>query len=76
MKIAHHVKVTVFEYKDSGKLEKIEPKLKSLFPFEIEKNLTKKIATGFQEREIQTYTVKLEKNNQINQFLKDFFLFL
>ena len=69
MKLCHNVKVSIFEYKDNNP-EKIEQTLRSLFPFNIDKNLTKKKATGFNEREIVMFEVFLENNGLINKFIK------
>ena len=72
MKLAHNIKVSVFEYKEND-LDRTENCLKKLFPFDIENYLKKKIAVGFNDKEIQTYEVKIEKTSLVNKFLEHFF---
>ena len=73
MKYAHLIKLTVFSYEN----ENIDLALASFlrfFPFDLEGNkvvLGKTNATGFNEKKITIFEVKLTKNNLINQFLQN-----
>jgi len=70
MKLAHNVRVTVFEHSDSENQENITKTLEKLFPFEIEKFFIKSKVQGFNEKEIITYEVYVDNNRLVNDFLK------
>ena len=69
MKVANSIKVKVF-IKEGEDEEKVKQKLLSLVPFSIEESqLSKSLATGFNESKITIYEVLLEKDRHIRDFL-------
>jgi hypothetical protein len=71
MKFAHFVGITVFGNKDEEDLEKIERTMAGLCPFDIEEHLIRKKAIGFNEKEIMTYEIDLNKSGLVNKFIKN-----
>jgi RNA-binding protein len=72
MKLANRIKINVFVKPEEDE-QKIVEALKSLLPFDLEKEkiiLKKSTAQGFNERKIIIYDVVLEKESQTNTFLK------
>lgn len=73
MKIANSIKITVF-VKEEENEERIKNPLLSLFPFDMEKEkieLNQSSAKGFNEKNIKIFEVFLQKEKQINIFLKN-----
>lgn len=72
MKFAHNVSVKVF-CKPEDKPAEIKKALVSLFPFDLEKEkiaVEEQSATGFNERKIKVFEIKLKKDSHMNAFLK------
>jgi RNA binding exosome subunit len=72
MKLAHIVKLRVFCNEDENE-RKIEDKLSSLVPFDIEKEkiiLVKRTVVGFDDKKISVFEIVLKKDRHINAFLK------
>ena len=72
MKQFHLIEVSVFskEENDPGAIEKT---LRSLFPFDLEQErlqLTKKTASGFKEKKIIIFEVRLEKQKHLTAFVE------
>lgn len=73
MKYAHLIKLTVFSYENEN-IDLVLASFLRFFPFDLEDNkvvLGKANATGFNEKKITIFEVKLTKNNLINQFLQN-----
>ena len=71
MKLAHHVKISVFGHESNESEEEIDrlPNLlKSFFPFEIPVN--KKVLEGFDNKKILVFSVDLSKQADIKKFLQ------
>jgi len=73
MKIANSIKITFF-VKEEEDEEKIKKSLLSLIPFNLEKEkveLKQSNAKGFNEKNIKIFEIFLQKEKQINIFLKN-----
>lgn len=73
MKIANSIIITVFAKEDED-ADKIKEKLKSLIPFDIEKEnimIGQKKATGFNEKKIIIFEVMLTKEKHTSKFLEN-----
>jgi RNA binding exosome subunit len=73
MKLAHYIRVRVIASPEDDK-EKIEDKLISLFPFNLEEEkieLQGKKAQGFNERELKILEVELKKATHMTKFLNN-----
>jgi len=69
MKVANSIKIKVF-IKEGEDEEKVKQSLLSLIPFNIEESqISKKVATAFNESKITIYEVLLEKDKHIKDFL-------
>jgi len=74
MKYLHNLHIRVF-VKEEEDLEKIEQTLRSLFPFELEREkvlLEKTVATGFEDKKIVILEITLKKDRHLNAFLSSF----
>ena len=73
MKLANNINVRVF-YKEEEDKPLIIKKLKSLLPFDLEKEkiaLEERTAEGFADRKITVIKVALEKNKHVNAFIEN-----
>ena len=73
MKHAHLIKLKVFSYEPEN-IESVLASFLRFFPFNLEDNkvdLNKTNSTGFNERKITIFEIKLTKSNLISQFLKN-----
>lgn len=71
MRYAHLVQATVFSYEHEN-TQSILDAILGLFPFNLEDKkifLEKHTATGFNEKKINIFQVRLVKNSLINEFL-------
>ena len=72
MKLANNIKLTVFA-KEGDDEKAVEEALKSLVPFDIEKEkiqISRKICVGFEEKKITVLSVYLEKEKHMRFFLQ------
>jgi hypothetical protein len=72
MRIANSIKITVF-VKEEEKEEKIRGALLDLFPFDMGEEkveLKQSVATGFNEKKIKLFEIRLTKDKHINLFLE------
>jgi len=73
MKYAHLISLSVFSYEHEN-IDSVLASFLRFFPFDLEDSkvvLDKTNATGFNEKKITIFEVKLTKNNLINQFLQN-----
>lgn len=73
MKLVHNIKVKVFSNSEDDK-NKVLDTLKSLFPFDLEKEKRKinsNDATGFEDKKISILEITIDKARHTNSFLKN-----
>lgn len=73
MKYAHSIKLNVFS-KETDDYNGISNKIKSFFPFDLEKekiNLKKTVAFGFEDKKITILEMILTKERHIKGFIKN-----
>jgi len=72
MKYAHNIELSVFAHEGKD-LEKIKACLKSLVPLDFEEEkltIKDQNATGFKEKKIKIFSIKLEKEKHTKAFLE------
>jgi len=73
MKLAHNITVKVFS-KPEDDAVKIKGTLVSIFPFDLKENkikINEHSATGFNERKIRIFEIRLGKGKLIKQFMEN-----
>jgi RNA binding exosome subunit len=71
MKLAHNIKLSVFSHEDDN-IEQLGETLRKLCPFDLEQEklqLKRSTATGFRDRQITIFEIRLTKEKHTNKFL-------
>lgn len=73
MRLANFIELRVFSYEGEDE-NKIIEKLKSLVPFDLQNekvSISQKTATGFNEKTIRIFGIRLEKERHTNKFIEN-----